>query len=173
MSASNIEDYTLSWGCHVVPVDCFQYRTTLPGCHGFDASVTAFHNAIPSWYVNTPEPQMHTPAPRKFLKLPSSEHGATNWLNALNSSVVYAVMRACLICSASALCSLLSLLYTARALPHSRNGRMHSTLSMAQSSQTNSTFSIHSTIGISVIVPLNSGISRTSKALPSIICMLK
>ena len=38
----------------------------------------------------------------------------TNWLNVLNLSVAYAVMRACFICSASALCSLLSLLYTAR-----------------------------------------------------------
>ena len=91
---------------------------------------------------------------------PGQRRHVTNLSNALNFSVVYAVMRACLICSASALCSLLSLLYTARAPPHSCSGRIRSTFSMVQSSQTNSTFSIHSTMGISVIVLLNFGISH-------------
>ena len=59
--------------CHVVPVDCFQCRTILPGCNGFDISVTAFYDAIPSWDMSTPEPQMHAPAAHKFLKLSASE----------------------------------------------------------------------------------------------------
>ena len=59
----------------LVPVDHFQHRTILPGCNGFDASVTVLHNAIPGWYMSTPELQVHAPAARKFLKLPASERG--------------------------------------------------------------------------------------------------
>ena len=64
-----------------------------------------------------------------------------NWSYALNASVAYAVMRACLICSASAFCSELSCLYMAKAPPHNLNGRTHSTLFIEQSSHTSSTFS--------------------------------
>ena len=57
-----------------------------------------------------------------------------NWSYALNASVAYAVMRACLICSASAFCSALSCLYMAKAPPHNLNGRTHSTFFIVQSS---------------------------------------
>ena len=92
----------------------------------------------------------------------------TNWSYALNASVAYAVMRACLICSASAFCSTLSCLYIAKAPPRNLNGKMRSTFFIVQSSLTSSTFSTYSTMGISVAAPLNSGISWTSNILPFI-----
>ena len=67
----------------------------------------------------------------------------TNWSYALNASVAYAVMRACLICSVSAFCSTLSCLYMVKAPPCNLNGRMHSTFFIVQSSHTSSTFSTH------------------------------
>ena len=47
-------------------------------------------------------------------------------------------------------------------------GKTCSTLSIVQNSQTSSMFSIHSTIGMSVAVPLKSGISQISNDLPVI-----
>ena len=92
----------------------------------------------------------------------------TNWSYALNASVAYMVMRACLICSASAFCSVLICLYMAKAPPCNLNGRMRSTFFIAQSSHTSSTFSTYSTMGISVAELLNSGISWMSNILLSI-----
>ena len=86
---------------------------------------------------------------------------AMNWSYALNASVAYMVMRACLICSASAFCSTLSCLYMAKHSPCNLNGRTHSTFFIAQSSCTSSTFSTHLTMGILAAAPLNSRISRT------------
>ena len=85
-------------------------------------------------------------------------HRVTNWSYALNVSVAYAVIMARLICSASAFCFLPNCLHTVRAQHHSHNSRTHSILSIAHSSQINSRFSIHSTIGKSVATPLNTGI---------------
>ena len=48
---------------------------------------------------------------------PGQSCRVTNWPYALNASVAYAVMRACLICSASTFCSMLGYLYMAKALP--------------------------------------------------------
>ena len=99
---------------------------------------------------------------------PGRSFQVMNWSYALNASAAYLVMRACLICSASAFCSALSFLYMAKAPPHNLNGRTRSTFFIVQSSHKSSTFSTHSTIGMSVAAPLNSGISWTSKILPSI-----
>ena len=92
----------------------------------------------------------------------------TNWSYALNGSVAYVVMWASLICSASAFCSALNCLYMAKAPLCNLYGRTRSTFFIVQSSHTSSTFSTHSTMGISVAASLNSGISRTSNILPSI-----
>ena len=89
-----------------------------------------------------------------------------NLSNALKVSIAYAVIRALFISSGSILCSWLSCQYMVRTPPHSCNSSTCSTLSIAHSSQTISTCSSHSTIGISVTVPLNSGINRISNALP-------
>ena len=88
----------------------------------------------------------------------------TNWSYALNASAAYAVMRACLICSASAFCSALSCLYMAKATPRNLNGRTRSTFFIVQSLHTSLTFLTHSTMGMSVAAPLNSRISQTSKS---------
>ena len=91
-----------------------------------------------------------------------------NWSYTLNASVTYAVMRVCLICTASTFCFTLSCLYMAKAPPRNLNDRMRLTFFIVQSSHTSSTFSTYSTMGISVAAPLNSEISRTSNILPSI-----
>ena len=91
-----------------------------------------------------------------------------NWSYALNASVAYAVMRPCLFCYASAFYSALSCLLMAKTQPRNLNRRARSTFFIVQSSHTSSTFSTHSTMGISVAAPLNSRISRTLNILPSI-----
>ena len=88
-----------------------------------------------------------------------------NWLNA---SVMYAVIRALFISSGSTLFSLLGCWYMARAPPRRHSSKTCLILFIVQSLLTSSTFSIHLTIGMSVMVPLNSGISRISNALPVI-----
>ena len=96
-------------------------------------------------------------------------HHVVNSLNALKSSIAYAVNRALFISSGSVLSSWLSCRYTVRATPGSHNGSTGSTLYIADNSQTISTCSSHSTIGISVTAPLNSGINRISNALPDMV----
>ena len=65
----------------------------------------------------------------------------------------------------SALCSLLSHLHTTSEPPINCKGRTRSTSWKSHSSQTSSIYFIHSTIGRSAVIPLNSGISRMSNCL--------
>ena len=62
-----------------------------------------------------------TKSAKNFSTFSPGRRCIANWSNALNLSVAYAVIRACSICSVSVLCSLLSLLYMARAPAYSRN----------------------------------------------------
>ena len=116
----------------------------------------------------TNQASRHSSAKNSSTVSPGRSCQVINWLYALNASVAYVVMRACLICSASAFCSALSCLYMAKAPPHNLNGRTRWTFFIPQSSHTSSTFLTHLTMGISVAAPLNSGISQTSNILPSI-----
>ena len=86
-------------------------------------------------------------------------------LKSIEHFIMYVLIRAYLICSASDFCSLVSCWYTVRTPASSRNG---STLFISHNSHINATFSIHSTIGRSVAAPLNSEISHVSNPLSTI-----
>ena len=77
-------------------------------------------------------------------------------------------MGALFISSQSVLFSLLSCRYTVRSSPRRRSGKTCFTMSIVQSSHTSSTFSVRSTIGMSVEELMNSRISWISNALPVI-----